>query len=193
MWWTCRARSRGYGLGMNDPYEVLQVHRRAEPEVIRAAYRALARKHHPDFGGEPGRMVVITEAWAILGNAERRTAHDAQALKSQSRRATDRKASAPAAGQGDNANGAGPNRSGSSSVIDFGRYAGWTVGSLVNHDPDYLEWLARTQTGRRLTVEIEEALARRASQAAALRPAPQPAHRGRSIIRPWAAAGVGSR
>ena len=45
------------------------------------------------------------------------------------------------------------------SVLDFGRYAGWTVGSLAGHDPDYLEWLARTPIGRRLAAEIHEALA----------------------------------
>ena len=73
----------------------------------------------------------------------------------------------------------------SGTAIDFGRYAGWTVGNLVDHDPDYLEWLARTPIGRRLTAEIETALARRASQATALRPAPQP--RRRSLLRPWAA------
>lgn len=178
---------------MNDPYEVLQVHRRAEPEVIRAAYRALARKYHPDFGGEPGRMIAITEAWAILSNAEGRAAYDAQAAKSQSRRATDRKGPASTVGQGGNADRTGPNRSGSGSVIAFGRYAGWTVGSLVNHDPDYLEWLARTPIGRRLTVEIDKALARRASQTAALRPSPQGNQRRRSFIRPWAAVGSAAR
>lgn len=189
MWWTCGTHVAGYGLDMNDPYEVLQVHRRAEPEVIRAAYRALARRYHPDFGGDPARMVAITQAWAVLGNSERRAAYDAQALKSQNRRATDRKQPVPTVAEGGNVGGNGPNRSGSGSVIDFGRYAGWTVGALVNHDPDYLEWLARTPIGRRMTVEIEEALARRASQAAALRPSPQPIQGRRSVIRPRAASG----
>ncbi len=138
-------------------------------------------------------MVAITAAWAILGNAERRAAYELQALKTQSRRATDRRSSASAMGQGANGTGTSPDRTGSGTVIDFGRYAGWTVGSLANHDPDYLEWLVRTQTGRRLTAEIEAALAGRASQAAALRPSPQSAKRGRSVWRPWAAAGSGSR
>ena len=175
---------------MNDPYEVLQVHRRAEPEVIRAAYRALARKYHPDFGGDSSRMIAITEAWATLGNAERRTAYDAHAAKAQTRRGTDRKAPPPPpVRQGGVAGETGSNVSGPGTVIDFGRYTGWTVGSLVNHDPDYLEWLARTPIGRRLTVEIDEALARRASQTQALRPSQQPAQRRHSIIRPWASVG----
>jgi curved DNA-binding protein CbpA len=174
---------------MNDPYEILQVHRKAEPEVIRAAYRALAQKYHPDFGGEPSRMVAITEAWATLGDAERRAAYDAQAARHHTRRATDRKSAAPPAGAADRR---GQDGAASGSVVDFGRYAGWTVGALVNHDPEYLEWLARTPIGRRLSGEIETALARRAAQTAALRPAAETKAR-RSFIRPWAAAGSPAR
>ena len=48
------------------------------PKVIRAAYRALARKHHPDFGGSPERMAVINNAWAVLGNEVQRAAYDAR-------------------------------------------------------------------------------------------------------------------
>ena len=38
---------------MPDYYEVLQVHPRAEEDVVRAAYRTLARKYHPDHGAMP--------------------------------------------------------------------------------------------------------------------------------------------
>src|SRR3990172_5912285 len=67
---------------MNDLYEVLQVRRGAEPEVIRAAYRALARKHHPDFGGAPERMAAINGAWAARGDQARRVAYDASSQAS---------------------------------------------------------------------------------------------------------------
>lgn len=177
---------------MQDPYEILQVHRKAEPEVIRAAYRALARKYHPDFGGEPSRMVSITEAWATLGDAERRAAYDAQSVRTHTRRATDRKSAAPAPPNGI-ADRRGQDRAATGSVIDFGRYAGWTVDTLVNHDPEYLEWLARTPIGRRLTSEIETALSRRAAQAAALRPVSTDTQRRRSFVRPWATAGAAAR
>lgn len=155
---------------MTDLYEVLQVHRRAEPEVIRAAYRALARKHHPDFGGEQARMVALNEAWRVLGDSASRAAYDAQAQKSHSRRAMDPPAPAPA-GNGPNVRGNGPlTVRDSGTIIDFGRYAGWSVGRLVDHDPDYLEWFARTPIGRRLAAEIKTVLARRATDAEALRP-----------------------
>lgn len=54
-------------------------------------------------------------------------------------------------------------RGGGGTVLDFGRYAGWTVGTLVDHDPDYLEWLVGTPQGRRLSAEIETAISGRAS------------------------------
>ena len=51
---------------MPDLYEVLQVHPRAEPEVLRAAYRVLARKYHPDHGGDARRMITLNDAWDVL-------------------------------------------------------------------------------------------------------------------------------
>ena len=190
LWRGCRGGLAGYGGAMNDPYEVLQVHRRAEPEVIRAAFRALARKYHPDFGGDSARMVQITEAYAVLGNIERRRTFDAQPALPQDRRSTDQSV-ATAAWQPARAGQPAANVPGTGSTVDFGRYAGWTVGALVDHDPDYLEWLARTPVGRRLTTEIEAALAGRAAQTAALRPASKPQRR--SFIRPWATAGSSAR
>jgi curved DNA-binding protein CbpA len=59
---------------MPDFYEVLQVHPSAEPEVIRAAYRILARKYHPDHGGDARRMVVLNDAWDVLGDKSSRFA-----------------------------------------------------------------------------------------------------------------------
>lgn len=165
---------------MADLYEVLQVHRRAELDVIRAAYRALARKHHPDFGGDGIKMVAINDAWRVLSDGEARATYDAQLAKSHNRRVTDRMVPAPITGYAPSPTRAAPASTGAAdTVIDFGRYAGWSVGKLVDHDPDYLEWLARTPIGRRLSHEIEAVLARRASQAEALRPTGTTGRRGR--------------
>ncbi len=157
---------------MADLYEVLQVHRRAELDVIRAAYRALARKHHPDFGGDSARMVAINDAWRVLSDVEARVAYDAELAKTHNRRSTDRTAPAPITGYAPTAARAGFARTAkdSGTIIDFGRYAGWSVGRLVDHDPDYLEWLARTPIGRRLSAEIDALLAQRAGEAESLRP-----------------------
>jgi hypothetical protein len=39
-------------------------------------------------------------------------------------------------------------------VLDFGRYAGWSLARLWRVDPGYLEWLARSSAGRHLAGEI---------------------------------------
>jgi len=178
--------------GMIDVYEVLQVDRGAEPEVIRAVYRALARKNHPDFGGDARLMASINEAWAILGNPARRAAYDAepQAVgfgqagstpSTMSTAATDPPTNdRPTGTERHGLAGRRPQPDAAGSVLDFGRYAGWTVASLVDHDPDYLEWLARTPIGRRLATEIDEALARRATATAAQPPTGQQSPRSRA-------------
>jgi curved DNA-binding protein CbpA len=64
---------------MDDPHEILGVEPRANPEVIRSAYRALVRSHHPDRHGdddEPARAVrheriaTITAAYRMLNDPD---------------------------------------------------------------------------------------------------------------------------
>jgi hypothetical protein len=59
------------------PYEVLGVDPKASDAEIRRAYVALARRFHPDANpaGEE-RMRAVNEAWAILGDRERRARYD---------------------------------------------------------------------------------------------------------------------
>jgi curved DNA-binding protein CbpA len=203
-----------------DPYEVLQVHPRAETEVIRAAYRVLARKHHPDLGGDAQRMTLLNEAWAILGNGRRRSIHDA-AQRSVRQGPADagsshrEKSAAPAersAHQATPDRGHSPRRTvpfdnepqpdgawearvpsrtpppigrppggPRGTVLDFGRYAGWSVAELSRLDPDYLLWLERTSIGRRLHAEIQSLLGDRydLKVAAATMPAGRARGRGR--------------
>ena len=65
---------RGYD---KDYYAILQVHPRAEPEIIQAAYKRLAAKYHPDVGGDEERMKQINEAWNVLGDPRSRRQYDA--------------------------------------------------------------------------------------------------------------------
>ena len=62
-----------------DPYVILQVSPYAEPEVINAAYKQLAKKYHPDnypsFGSEE-RMKQINWAFGILGSMKKRQEYD---------------------------------------------------------------------------------------------------------------------
>jgi curved DNA-binding protein CbpA len=71
-------------LGHLDPYEVLGVPVHADANAIAAAYRALARRHHPDVSRAPDaerRMAEINAAWAILREPGRRAAYDRSRLK----------------------------------------------------------------------------------------------------------------
>ena len=64
-----------------DYYEILQVHPSAEPEVVKAAYDRLARKYHPDVADNHSgtdRITEINEAYAVLGDPEKRSHFDKQ-------------------------------------------------------------------------------------------------------------------
>jgi curved DNA-binding protein CbpA len=141
-----------------DPYRILQIDPRAESFVLEAAYRALARQYHPD-GRAPdlARMAAINRAYAIVRRPEDRSRYDSERLQPVGPGPTlvppprfdpwARRGAAPA-----EAPPAG------SSVLDFGRYAGWSLQDLVRQDPDYLRWLARHSSGFRYRSEILEIL-----------------------------------
>jgi molecular chaperone DnaJ len=63
-----------------DYYDILGVPRDADEKAIKAAYRRLARKHHPDVNsGDPSaeeRFKEISEAFAVLSDAEKRARYD---------------------------------------------------------------------------------------------------------------------
>ncbi len=145
---------------MADYYEILQVHRRAEPEVIRAAYRILAHKYHPDHGGDPKRMIALNDAFDVLGDPARRAAYDATlAAAGSSFTSSFAGAGASAGAWGSPAPdpyhaGPPPGRP-SGTVLDFGRYSGWSLGEIARTDLGYLEWLQRATVGRRLRQEID--------------------------------------
>lgn len=64
-----------------DYYSILQVAPAAEPAVIEAAYRQLARLYHPDFNpapDAPARMKAFNEAFAVLRDPDRRARYDEQ-------------------------------------------------------------------------------------------------------------------
>lgn len=63
------------------------------------------------------------------------------------------------AAEGFGAAGPPPGRP-SGTVLNFGRYAGWSLGEVARHDIEYIEWLDRAPIGRNYRAELDEILRR---------------------------------
>jgi curved DNA-binding protein CbpA len=143
-----------------DPYQVLQISPSAEPEVLHAAFRALALKYHPDRDASARaarRMIELNQAYAMvrdpvtraeLDRSRRRSPFDAAAVPPTNGRAT-------AAAPGRRTNAAAD---ANATRLESGRYAGWTLKDLASHDIDYLKWLSRHSSGLRYRREITQIL-----------------------------------
>jgi curved DNA-binding protein CbpA len=157
-----------------DPYAILGVPASAELGEIKSAYRALARRYHPDMSTSElarRRMIEINRAWELLSDPTRRAdldrtrgrepAASAAAAPDPSsaaprarpawmgRHAPDRRSNGWAAG----AKGRPPGNP-SGSVLDFGIYLGWSLGEVARVDPLYLDWLSDRPEGRPYRDEI---------------------------------------
>jgi curved DNA-binding protein CbpA len=151
-------------------YAILNVPPDADRTTIRASFRTLARRFHPDHGGDAQRMEAVIDAWAILGHADRRAAYDRTLAVQRGtlrRRKTDRPLPTPAVAEAPGAD-----------TLSYGRYAGWTIEALADHDPDYLEWLRRSPGGHVWWQRVELVLADRAARM----PVPPPPVRRRTRL-----------
>jgi len=61
---------------VKDYYSVLGIDRSASDADIKSSYRKLARKYHPDRGGDTAKFQDIQEAYSILGDPEKRRQYD---------------------------------------------------------------------------------------------------------------------
>lgn len=142
-------------------YKVLMLAEIADQEIISTVYRKLAQRYHPDVDPSPEaahRMAAINEAYQTLRDPEKRRHYDEWLASRRDRRSSDRlirQASEVTTGAAGPA--VGPP---SGSLIDFGRYSGWTLGQIKRRDPEFLEWLMRAPAGRVYRVEIEAMLRR---------------------------------
>ena len=61
-----------------DYYQVLQVSRLADPDTIRRIFHVLAQRYHPDNRetGDQEKFRHVVDAHAVLGDPEKRAAHD---------------------------------------------------------------------------------------------------------------------
>ncbi len=139
-------------------YKILQVDPTADLEVIQAAHRVLVKKLDPDrdaTGVAEYRVKELNRALAVMSDPGQRQAYDQELVQHGQLRPV------------------GPGHAGSlaeriygtehdelrSIRIDFGRYAGWTLGELLRADPDYLRWLSRHSSGVRYRGAIMRLLA----------------------------------
>jgi len=57
-------------------YDILGVKKTATADEIKKAFRKLARKHHPDAGGDEEKFKELNEAYETLSDKEKREAYD---------------------------------------------------------------------------------------------------------------------
>jgi curved DNA-binding protein CbpA len=152
-----------------DPYLVLGIARDAPDRVVREAYYARARRAHPDVVGTHGleAMRLLNEAWAILKDPKRRATYDAAhsgvPARPQPGTTPPKPGWKPAKSQPAWTGAAGrpPGRP-SGHVLEFGIYAGWSLGEVARKDRGYLAWLRDRPEGRKYADEINRLLDPRA-------------------------------
>lgn len=59
-----------------DYYKTLGVPRTASADEIKKAFRKLARKHHPDAGGDEAKFKELNEAYEVLSDEKKRELYD---------------------------------------------------------------------------------------------------------------------
>jgi DnaJ-class molecular chaperone len=143
-------------------YRRMMLAETADEEIISTVYRKLAQRYHPDVDSSPEaarRMAEINEAYATLRNPEKRRKYDEWLASRRDRRRGDKLI----VQQGDIMYGQAGEPPGPAlgTVVDFGRYQGWTLGQIKRRDPEFLEWLLRAPAGQRYRAEINQLLARR--------------------------------
>ncbi len=135
-----------------DPYRILNVIREADPDVVRAAYRVLARKLHPDGKAAPldaageKRMADLNWAYAQIRDQAARLAFDRQRFATAPPTAAEPRSHGAPLDDGEDATRV---------TLDFGRYAGWTLRDIARRDIDYLVWLRRHASGARFRPAID--------------------------------------
>ena len=107
-------------------YETLGVKKDASADEIKKAFRKLARKHHPDAGGNEETFKQVNEAYEVLSDAKKRSQYDeyGQVFGEQG--------PPPGYGSGGFGGAAGPGGRGGYTQVDFGGPggAGFDLGDI---------------------------------------------------------------
>ena len=98
-WGLSSVRLKGHMAGMHTHYDNLKVARNAPPEVIRAAYKTLSQKYHPDrHNGDKNAskvMAILNTSYEVLSDPVKRRAHDLWIAQQESGAAQRTSASSP--------------------------------------------------------------------------------------------------
>ncbi len=165
-----------------DPYRILEVASDSTDETIRKAYHARARRAHPDLVGAGGLndMQALNWAWALLKDPARRAEYDkghglpGPAAGPIPGEAADPSGTAAGVAASKTRNfGGQPHWTGAAGkppgrpwgpVVDFGIYAGWSIGEIARRDRGYLIWLQDRVEARAIRPDIERLLATTAGE-----------------------------
>jgi DnaJ-class molecular chaperone len=142
-------------------YKTLMLAETADAEIISTVYRKLAQRYHPDLDSSPEaarRMLELNEAYSTLRDPAKRRHYDTWLASRRDRRKSDRLIKE--AGDVPYGSAGMPLGPTFGSVIDFGRYSGWTLGQIAWRDPNWLEWFMRVPAGRQYRDEISRILSR---------------------------------
>jgi curved DNA-binding protein CbpA len=144
--------------GINAAWELI-----GDPEARRAYDRKRATagtRPAPTGDGTPGRPDVTTRA----GRVPPDPAPTPRPPETVSRDWTSGRSTegggfdeSMRAAEGFGAAGPPPGRP-SGTVLNFGRYAGWSLGEVARHDIEYIEWLDRAPIGRNYRQELDDIL-----------------------------------
>lgn len=124
-------------------YDVLEVSPKASPEVIRAAYKSLMQRHHPDkhhASAQAGQAALISQAYEVLSDPQKRAAYD------QTLRPVDATAAAPAAPVARSARGA-PGNAVKKTLDNQWRYAWFLIVCIVAAGGLLLLWPTKGNKG----------------------------------------------
>src|SRR3990172_9917075 len=59
-----------------DYYQILGIPKDASNQDIRKAYKELAKKHHPDKGGDQEKFKELSQAYEVLNDEEKKRIYD---------------------------------------------------------------------------------------------------------------------
>ncbi len=129
-----------------DLYRILGVATTADDGIIRAAYKHLAKTHHPDKGGNPARFIQIQAAYETLTDPNARARYDTTTTS----RSTTANTSSPTSGtKYTGATGSERPKSWTHTDTRFGGYVrdGDRVGIHFNKNPHHIPKISPRKRG----------------------------------------------